>query len=252
LTLCCHAAKPILWCSSLVFSNQHFFTQKVFIMTNFKLTRFTQRRSVKVTPRLMGGLLVATAALLAVTGAQAQNQNAPPYSSRQGAMYGMGNRYISVNIGQSDFSRVSNGTGLFSTDKNTTDYSINAGGYFYNSNFGMELGYTDFGSTNRAGGRTKADGINLSLIGRMPVSARFNILGKVGTLYGRTDVSSAAGSGITASNETGFDWTYGLGLEYAFNPMWSGVLQYDENYLKFSNSGRDRITALSLGIRHSF
>lgn len=167
-------------------------------------------------------------------------------------MYSLGNRYIGVNVGQSDFSRVNNGTGFFPTDRNTTAYSINAGSYFNNSNFGIELGYTDFGSTNRAGGKTKADGINLSLIGRMPLSSTFNLLGKMGTLYGRTDVSSAAGSGITASSETGFGWTYGLGLEYGFSPKWSGVLQYDENFLKFSNTGSDRITAVSLGIRHRF
>ena len=219
-------------------------------MTNFKLTRPTLRRSVKGTPRLMGGLFVAAASLFIAAGAQAQN--ATPYSSSGGSMYGMGRSYIGVNVGQSDFSRVNNGTGLFSTDRNTTDYSIYAGNYFNNSNLGLELGYTDFGSISRAGGRTKADGINLSLIGRMPMSGAFNLLGKVGALYGRTDVSSAAGSGITASSETGFDWTYGLGLEYAFNPKWSGVLQYDENFLKFSNTGRDRITAVSLGIRHRF
>ena len=57
--------------------------------------------------------------------------------------------------------------------------------------FGFELGYTDFSQVNRAGGRTKANGVNLSLIGKLPLGDAFNLLGKVGTLYGRTDVSSA-------------------------------------------------------------
>jgi OmpA-OmpF porin, OOP family len=219
-------------------------------MTNFKLNQTAQRRSVKASSRLIGSLFVAAASLVAVTAVQAQN--AAPYSNSGGSMYGMGQSYMGVNVGQSGFSRVSNGSGLFPTDRNTTDYSIYAGSYFNNSRLGFELGYTDFGSVNRAGGRTKADGINLSLIGRMPFSGAFSLLGKVGALYGRTDVSSAAGSGISASSETGFDWTYGLGLEYAFNPMWSGVLQYDENYLKFSNTGRDQITSVSLGLRHRF
>jgi OmpA-OmpF porin, OOP family len=35
------------------------------------------------------------------------------------------------------------------------------------------------------------DGINFSLIGRAPMSSNFNVLGKVGTTYGPTDVSSA-------------------------------------------------------------
>jgi OmpA-OmpF porin, OOP family len=237
----------------LIFINQHFFTQKAFIMTNFKLAPAHHRRSSKVYPRLIAGLLLAATSLVAATGAQAQNSTAYPNRANSGgSMYGMGERYMGINVGQSGFSRINNGSGLFSTDRNTTDYSIYAGSYFNNSPLGLELGYTDFGSVNRAGGRTKADGINLSLIGRLPISSSLNLLGKVGALYGRTDVSSAAGSGITASSEIGFDWTYGLGLEYAFNPMWSGVLQYDENYLKFSNSGRDQITSVSLGIRHRF
>jgi hypothetical protein len=44
---------------------------------------------------------------------------------------------------------------------------------------------------NRAGSSTKMDGINFSLIGRAPMSSNFNVLGKVGTTYGPTDVSSA-------------------------------------------------------------
>ncbi len=118
-------------------------------MTNFKLTRTTQRRSVKVSSHLIGRLFVAAASLVAVAGVQAQN--ATPYSNNGGSMYGMGQSYMGVNVGQSDFSRVNNGNGLFPTDRNTTDYSIYAGSYFNNSRLGFELGYTDFVSVNRAG-----------------------------------------------------------------------------------------------------
>ncbi len=219
-------------------------------MSNQKSLQLAQGCAAKVSPRLMFNLFVAVASLATMPVVQAQS--AESYGNNHAPMYGTANSYMGLNAGQSDFSRVNNGTGLFGSDKNTTAYNIYAGSYFNNKTMGFELGYIDFGSINRAGGRTKADGINLSLIGRMPISGAFNLLGKVGTLYGRTDVSSAAGSGITASSETGFDWTYGVGAEYAFNPQWSGVLQYDEHFLKFSNSGRDRITNLALGARYHF
>lgn len=168
------------------------------------------------------------------------------------ALYGPGpgQSYIGLNAGQSNF-MLGNGSGIFGFDEHDVAYNIYAGTYF-TYNFGIEFGYVDFGSVNRAGGRTKADGISLSLVGKLPVGDSFKLLGKIGTTYGRTDVSSAGGSGITAGTDSGFDWSYGVGAEYAFNPQWSAVLQYDEHYLKFAGSGHDRVSATTLGVRFRF
>jgi uncharacterized protein (DUF697 family) len=65
-------------------------------------------------------------------------------------------------------------------------------------------------------------------------------------------VSSAAGSGVTAGSEAGFDVSYGVGAEYAFNRQWSGVLQYDEVYAKYAGSVRDSIRVTSLGARYRY
>ncbi len=204
---------------------------------------------MKKSRSLISSLFVAAAALAAVAGAQAQSSASSGASSGY-ALGGRGTSHIGLNAGQSDF-KLSNGTGLFASDNHDTAYNIYVGSYFKN-NFGFEIGYTDFGKVNRGGGSTKAEGINLSLIGKLPVSGSFNLLGKIGATYGRTDVSSAAGSGITAGSDSGFDWSYGLGAEYAFNPQWSAVLQYDEHYLKFIGSGRDRVSATTLGLRYGF
>ena len=114
------------------------------------------------------------------------------------------------------------------------------------------MGYTHFGKIDRAGGQTKAEGVNLSLIGRLPLSPQFNLLGKVGTTYARTDVSSAFGSGVTAGRESDFGLSYGVGAEYAFTPMVSGVLQYDEHKLKFAGGSDDRVGAATVGVRFKF
>jgi len=185
---------------------------------------------------LLSSLCVAIASLAVATAAQAQSSGAD---------------YIGLNAGQTDF-RLSNGTGIYPSESRSTAYSLYGGHYFHDSNLGLELGYTDFGRVNRAGGSTKADGINLSLIGRLPLNDSFNLLGKIGGLYARTDVSTGAGSGVTAGSETGLDWTYGVGAEYAFTRQWSGVLQYDENTMKFPGGGIDRITNLALGARYRY
>lgn len=203
---------------------------------------------MKKTQRIAARLLVAAASLAAVVGAQAQSS-----ASSSGSGYGLyaaGQSYIGLNAGQSDFS-LGNGTGLYAADKRDTTYNLYVGSFF-NQNFGFEAGYTDFGQVNRAGGSTKANGFNMSAVGKLPLGESFNLLGKLGATYGRTEVSSAPGSGIEAGKENGFGWSYGVGVEYSFNPQWSAVLQYDEHELKFVGGARDRVSATTMGVRLRF
>ena len=194
--------------------------------------------------RLLSAIVVAAASLTAVAGAQAQ-------SMTSGAtFYAPGSGYIGFNAGKSDFS-VGGGSGLFSSEKKDTAYNIYGGTYF-NPNFGLEAGFTDFGKINRGGGTTKANGINLSLVGKLPVSQSFNLLGKVGTTYGRTDVSANAGSGIASGKESGFGLSYGVGAEYFFTPTVSGVVQYDEHNMKFASTDKEKVGAATVGLRYRF
>ena len=196
----------------------------------------------------MSNLLVAAVSLVMAAGAQAQtsSNNDNDYSTRNA-----NNRYIDLNVGTSDFNQ-NNGSSLYPSDSRYTTYGVHLGAYSDNSGLGLEVGYTDFGRLNRAGGTTRADGFNLSLVGKIPFGTALNLIGKVGAVYGRTDVSAAAGSGVTPGSEAGFDLTYGVGVEYAVNSKWSAVLQYDENYLKFAGGSRDRVKVTALGVRYRY
>lgn len=184
-----------------------------------------------------------------MTGAQAQGSTSG-MSGSGFSLYSPGSSYVGFNVGKSNFS-LGNGLGVFPSDQKDTSYNLYAGSYF-NPNFGLELGYTDFGRVRRGGGDTKALGFNLSVVGKLPLTNSFNLLGKLGTTYGRTEVSSAPGSGISGGKENGFGISYGLGAEYVFNPQLSAVLQYDAHDLKFSGSGRERIDSTSVGLRYRF
>lgn len=197
---------------------------------------------------IYASLLVAAASLSAVTGAQAQASTST--SSMGNPMFAAGNSYIGLTAGRSDFS-LGNGTGLFPAEKRDTAYGISAGSYFSN-NIGVELGYTDFGQVDRAGGRTKAQGINLSVVGRLPLSTSWNLLGKLGTTYSHTNVSALAGSGISAGSESGFGVSAGLGVEYVLSTQWSALLQYETHDMKFAGGNRDRVNVTSLGARYRF
>ncbi len=191
-------------------------------------------------------IALAAAALAMAGGVQAQSTSA----SGGYSMYAPGATYIGFNAGLSNY-RLNNGTGAFPADQRKNSYSLYGGGYF-NQNFGVELGYTDFDRINRAGGSTKADGFSVSLVGKLPVSPSFNLLGKLGTTYGRTEVSSNPASGIQAGKETGWGVNYGIGAEYMFSTNVSAVLQYDEYRLKYPGQGKDKIATTSVGIRYNF
>jgi OmpA-OmpF porin, OOP family len=203
----------------------------------------TEGSTMKLFNQTLSATILAVAAFTAGGAAQAQ-------SNTNYALYGPGAAYVGLNVGKSDFS-LGNGIGLFASEKRDTVYNIYTGSYF-NENFGLELGYTNFGKVARAGGTTKAEGFNLSLIGRAPISPSFNLIGKLGSTYGRTDVSAAPGAGIATGRETGFGVSYGLGAEYVFNPQLSAVLQYDEHRMKFAGDSRERVNATTVGLRYRF
>lgn len=195
--------------------------------------------------KLSIGMTVVALAMASGVQAQSSTSSGSGYS-----MYAPGATYIGFNAGLSNY-RLNNGAGNFPADQRKNSYSLYGGGYF-SQNFGVELGYTDFERINRAGGSTKADGTSISLVGKLPVSPSFNLLGKLGTTYGRTEVSSNPASGIPAGKESGWGVNYGIGAEYMFSTNVSAVLQYDEYRLKYPGQGKDKISTTSLGIRYNF
>ena len=164
-------------------------------------------------------------------------------------MFTSGFAYLGLNFGQSSF-RLNSGTGGFASQQRKNSHNIYGGAYF-NENFGAQIGFTDFDRINRAGGTTYANGVTLSLVGRLPVAPSFNLLGRVGTTYSRTHVSPNPASGITPGNESSWGPSYGVSAEYVFSPSWSGVLQFDQYNMKFAGTARDKANATGLGGSYS-
>jgi OmpA-OmpF porin, OOP family len=194
--------------------------------------------------RLIAASLLAVAASFTLAGvAQAQSTSATP-------SYRAGGSYFDFNAGKSDFS-LDNGIGIWDKDDTDNAYSAHIGSYF-NDNMGMEIGYTDFGTIHRAGGSTKANGISLSLVGKLPLSPSFNLLGKIGTTYSNTDTSAALSSGVATGSANGFGLSYGVGAEYAFTPKWSALLQYESHDVKFAGDNNERVNVTTVGVRYSY
>ena len=207
-----------------------------------------QFRKTRYSLVALGIALSGLAAQAQTMPAQASSNNTYDASRTSWIPY-TNNGYVGLNVGRSRFSNACGGLG-FACDRSDTSGHIYLGGYF-NPYFGAEIGYLDLGSVNRAGGRTDADGINLSLVGRVPLSQNFSIYGKLGTTYGRTRVTSAAGTGIVSGKETGWGAAYALGLSWDIDRNWSALLEFDDTRFRFANT-HDNVRTTSLGLKYSF
>ena len=126
------------------------------------------------------------------------------------------------------------------------------GGAMLGNYWGVEVGYLDLGRIAREGGKTRAQGLNLSLVGKAPLARSVGVFGRLGTTYGRTETSTSGSSAVAAGSERGFGLSYGAGLSYEFTPRLSATLEWDTNDFRFPGGGRDPVRSTSLGLQYRY
>lgn len=148
--------------------------------------------------------------------------------------------YVGGNIGQSratiDEERIINslaGAGFtttgFEDDNRDLGFKL-FGGYQFNKYLAIEGGYFDLGKFDftatglppgTLSGNIKVKGVNLDLVGILPITEKFSAFGRVGANYAKVEDSFVGGGSLTVRNPnpTKRDTNYklGLGLQYAFN-----------------------------------
>jgi opacity protein-like surface antigen len=158
--------------------------------------------------------------------------------------------YIGASGGQSKFRTDCNRTvTLFECDRKDTGWKVYAGGKI-NEILGLEVGYTDFGRIRASGGDTNAWAVPVSLVVGAPIGTRFNVFGKVGGLYGRTDVTAEA-STLFTGRKNGWGWTYGAGAGFNITPGLQVRADWDRYKLDFVG-GRSDVDMLSAGLAMRF
>lgn len=117
-----------------------------------------------------------------------------------------------------------------STDEKDTAYKV-FGGYQLNRNIAIEGGYfnlgkNSFSSTVPAGvftGQTKVEGLNLDLVGTIPLTERFAVIGRIGAqqAWSKSSFSGPGAAAATSSKRNDANMKVGLGAQYEFSPsMW--------------------------------
>ncbi len=156
--------------------------------------------------------------------------------------------YVGVNAGQPDFDTPC--ASGFNCNNRTTSYKLYTGGMF-TPFLGGELAYVNMGRAQRAGGRTEAHGINLSLVGRMPVGS-VNLFAKAGATYGRTKVSADPLALVETGSDKGWGGSYGVGVGFDVTRASSIVLEWERHDFRFRGLGRESVDSTSLGYVHRF
>lgn len=169
-----------------------------------------------------------------------ENSSLLPYTNRG---------YVGLSVGSPDYSTR---CGLIGSCNNPdVSAHIYTGGMF-SRYFGAEVGYLHMGEAERGGGKTRAHGINLSLVGQLPIANNFNVFGKVGTTYGRTRTSALAGSGITTGNDGGWGWAYGAGVSYDLSRNVTALLEWQRHDFVFAGDTRKSVDSTNIGLKYNF
>ncbi len=156
--------------------------------------------------------------------------------------------YSGAAIGRSDYD-VSCRSG-FACDTDATGGKLFAGGKFH-ENVGIEGSYVFLGNADRAGGHTRAQVLNLGLVGYVPLGQTVSLLGKLGGLYGWSKTKGTGGPGFATGDENDFGWSYGLGVAIGLTRNVDLRLDWDRYRVKF-NTGRDDVDFASVGVAYKF
>jgi OOP family OmpA-OmpF porin len=149
-------------------------------------------------------------------------------------------------------------------DDRDTGFKI-FGGYAFNRNIAIEAGYFNLGrfSYNATtlpagtfGGSSKFSGVNLDLVGTVPLGEHFSVFGRIGATYGETRNSFFETGAVNVlrpnSHNRGGNYKFGAGLEYDFNHSF-GVRAEAERYRVDDAIGdRGHVDLLSLGLVYRF
>jgi OmpA-OmpF porin, OOP family len=157
-----------------------------------------------------------------------------------------GQTYLGLNVGRSRYNVPCGSTSLLCDD--TAPSAEFYAGRMIGNFWGVELGYLDGGRVQRQAGDLRAQGINLSLVGRAPLGHAIGLFGKLGTTYGRTENPALTGT----ANDQGFGLSYGAGVSLDFTPRLSATFELESSDFRFAGTGRDPVRSASLGLRYRY
>ncbi len=141
------------------------------------------------------------------------------------------------------------------------------GGYQLNRNFAVEAGFFDLGrfgytaNTLPAGtlnGDVRIRGLNLDLVGILPLTEKLSALGRVGVTTARTKGTFGATGAVTlpyssaSPSERATNVKFGAGLMYDFSPSWAMRLEAERYRINDAVGNKGHVDMVSVGLVYRF
>ena len=164
--------------------------------------------------------------------------------------------FVGGSYGQSKLECDTSGIAGVSCDDSDTAWRI-FGGYQFNKNLAVELGYSALGEASISGGgitaTVEAKAWDLVAVGILPITAQFSVFGKLGMYMADSELSSNTPL-IPGASDSNTDITYGIGLQYDFNKS-LGVRAEYQQYKKVGSDdvgGDGDVDVMSVGVVFRF
>lgn len=139
------------------------------------------------------------------------------------------------------------------------------GGYQFNQNFAVEAGVFTLGKfgynaqttpTGTLTGEAKVRGLNVDLVGALPLADRFSVLGRAGLTYAEAR-DQFRGTGMVVVNnpnprERAVNWKAGVGMQYAVTPDLSVRAEFERYRINDAVGNKGDIDMASIGLVYRF
>ena len=154
--------------------------------------------------------------------------------------------YVKLGVGQSEYKNGNN-------SRNETAASL-AYGFSIDKNFGVELGYINFGKDKESDGyfseSLQRQAFYIAGVGSLPVTDTFSVFAKLGIAANRYEYN-VSGLGFSESEKiTKTKPMAGLGVAYNFTKEVAGTLEY-QYFGKMGEYGV-KSSAITAGIKYDF
>jgi OOP family OmpA-OmpF porin len=139
------------------------------------------------------------------------------------------------------------------------------GGYQFNKHFAIEAGAFSLGSfgyqatTTPVGtldGVAKVRGLNLDLVGTLPITSQFLAIGRIGVTYAEAKDRFNSSGMVVVNNpspsERAANWKAGVGMQYAFTPALSVRAEIERYRINDAVGNRGDINMASVGLVYRF
>ena len=149
-------------------------------------------------------------------------------------------------------------------DDSDTGYKL-FGGYRLNKNFALEGGYFDLGkfgytaTTVPAGtltGTIKLRGLNLDLVGIVPINEKFSAFGRIGLNYAEARDSFSGTGSVTVLNPSpskrDVNYKLGLGIQYDFTPSLGMRVEAERYRIDDAVGSKGDVDLVSVGLLYRF